>query len=163
MSKKKEISNGVALVEEPQTSSRVQSLLNRNKRSSQQAFQDWRELCEAHNAREYIPHNLIDDTWEAMDDGTFTGDPYTKFVDDARELARFKTGMRAKEADLHGAFVEKHGNRRELVSKVKKLQKQLSEARSNVTELDRLGTLRGLTVFRAEATMRTNRRLFPRT
>ncbi len=163
MGKKKEISSDVALVDEPETTSRVQALMNRKNRSSQQAYQDWRELCEAHNSREYVPHNLIDDTWEAMNDGSFTGDPYTKFVDDARELARFKKGMAAKEADVHGAFIKKHGNRSELVDKVKKLQKQLSDARSTLTELDRLGTLRGLTVYRAEATMKTNRRLFPHT
>ena len=163
MAKKKEISSDVAVVDEPQTSDRIQSLLTRKKRSSHQAFQDWKVLCEAHNSREYVPHTLIDETWEAMDDGTFTGDPYTKFIDDARELATFKKGMKAKDADLYGAFVEKHGNRSELVNKVKKLQKQLSDTRSNIKELDRLGTLRGLTIYRAEATMKTNRRLFPHT
>jgi hypothetical protein len=163
MTKKNDFSDDVALVEEPETSSRIQALLNRNKRSSQQAFKDWRELCEAANNKEYVPQSLIDETWEAMDDGSFNGDPYTVFIGDCRELSNFKKGMKAKEADPHGAFIKKHGNRSELVEKVKKLQKQLSDARGKIKELDRLGAVRGLTTYRAEATMRTNRRLFPHT
>ena len=68
----------------PEVSSHVQKILNRQKRDRTQALQDWRELVEAQIAKEYIPDNLIQETFNAINDNPRLYDGYTALLEDAK-------------------------------------------------------------------------------
>ena len=163
MSKKKEISSDVALVEEPEVSSHVQKLLNRKTRDRTQAFKDWADLVEAKIAKEYCPDDLVQEVFDEINDNRRLTCGYTCLVNDARDLQRYRTGQRQKEVDHRGVFIDKHGDRPSLVAKLQSLKEQTAEVKTLLREYDGLAHLFRHTADKADHIKISNPRLFPRT
>ena len=146
---------------EPEVSSHVQKILNRQKRDRTQALADWRELVGAQIAKEYIPLDLVQQTFEQINDNERL-DAYTCLINDARDLQTHRKGKRFKQLNQREKFVEAHGDRPSLVAKLKSLKEQQAEIKKLLRQHDALRTAYQLTSGRADHIEISNSRLFPK-
>ena len=158
-----DLAQELGIVEEPaqEISSHVQKLLNRKTRNQQQAFSDWRDLCEAQIAKEFIPETLVQETFDLINDNPRLSDGYTHLLNDSRDLQTYRRGQRHKKIDQRSQFVERHGDRPSLVKKLQSLKEQQAELKSLLREYDRISSVNHLTSGRADQIEVTNHRLFP--
>ena len=145
----------------PEVSSHVQKILNRQKRDRRQSLADWRELVEAQIAKEYIPLDLVQETFEQINTNERL-DAYTCLINDARDLQTHRKGKRYKQLDLREKFVEANGDRPSLVAKLKSLKEQQAAVKKLLREHDSLRTTDQLTVKKADHIELSNPRLFPK-
>jgi hypothetical protein len=159
-----DLAQELGIIEEPapEVSSHLQKLLNRKQRGRQQALQDWHELVEAQIQKEYIPHDLIQETFEAINDNERL-DAYTCLLNDARDLQTYRRGQRHKKIDQRSAFIERHGDRPSLVKKLQSLKEEAATVKQLLREHDSIRTVDQLTGKRADHIEISNSRLFPRT
>ena len=132
---------GIVDEQQPEVSSHLQKLLNRKTRDRTQAYADWRDLVEAYISKEYVPDNLVQEVFDQINDNRRLTDGYTCLINDAKDLQRYRTGLRQKEVDHRGKFVEKHGDRASLVAKLKSLKEQEAEVKKLLREYDSLAHL----------------------
>ena len=152
---------GIVEEQQPEISSHVQKLLNRKTRNQQQAFSDWRGLCEAQINREFIPETLVQETFDLINDNPRLADGYTALLNDARDLQTYRRGQRNKKIDQRSQFVERHGDRPSLVAKLQAMKTEMAELKSLLREYDRISSVNHLTSGRADQILVTNHRLFP--
>ena len=153
----------LGIVEEPtqEISSHVQKLLNRKSRNRTQAFADWRDLVEAKIAKEYVPDNLAQEVFEQINENSRLSDGSTCLINDARDLQRYRSGQQHKKIDYRGKFIEQHGDRSSLVSKLKSLKEQEAEVKKLLREFDSCAQIFRLTADQGEHIAKSNHRLFP--
>ena len=147
--------------EQPEVSSHVQKLLNRKTRDRTQAFADWRDLVEAQIAKEFVPDNLVQEVFDEINDNRRLTCGFTALMNDSRDLQRYRTGLRQKEIDHRGTFIEKHGDRASLVAKLKSLKEQEAEVKKLLREYDSLAHLFRYTADKGDHIKISNHRLFP--
>lgn len=162
---KVDLATELGLVEEqqPKVSSHLQTLLNRKTRDRTQAYADWRDLVEAHINREHVPDNLAQEVFEQINDNRRLTDGYTALLNDSKDLQRYRTGLRQKEVDHRGKFVEQHGDRASLVAKLQALKTETAEVKALLREYDSLAHLYRHTADKADHIQISNHRLFPHT
>ena len=153
----------LGIVEEPtqEVSSHVQKLLNRKSRDRTQAFADWLDLVEAKIAKEFVPDNLAQEVFEQINEDRRLTDGYTALINDARDLQRYRSGQQHKKIDYRGKFVQRHGDRSSLVSKLKSLKEQEAEVKKLLREFDSYAQIFRLTADQGDHIAKSNHRLFP--
>jgi hypothetical protein len=160
---KVDLATELGIDEQPEVSSHVQKLLNRKTRDRTQAFKDWADLVEAKIAKEYVPDNLAQEVFDEINDNRRLTDGFTALINDARDLQRYRTGLRQKEVDHRGKFVEQHGDRASLVAKLQALKTETAEVKALLREYDSLAHLYRYTADKADHIKISNHRLFPHT
>ena len=104
-----QLAQELGLVEErhePECSSHLQKLLNRKSRSKTQAYADWMSLVEAQVAKEFIPQDLIQQTYDEINENERYYDGYTALVNDARDLQAYRRGLRHKKLNQKENFIK---------------------------------------------------------
>lgn len=152
---------GIVEEQQPEVSSHVQKLLNRKSRDRTQSFADWRDLVEAYISKEFVPDNLAQEVFEQINDNRRLTDGYTCLINDAKDLQRYRTGLRQKEVDHRGTFIEKHGDRPSLVAKLQSLKTETAELKALIREHDSLTHLFRYTADAGDHIKISNHRLFP--
>ena len=159
-----QLAQELGLVEErhePECSSHLQKLLNRKSRSKTQAYADWMSLVEAQVAKEFIPQDLIQQTYDEINENERYYDGYTALVNDARDLQTYRRGLRHKKLNQKENFIKENGDRSALVSKLKSLKEEQAQVKKLIRELDQVSTIHLQTVNRADHIKQSNHRLFP--
>lgn len=148
---------------QPEVSSHLQKLLNRKQRSKTQAYADWMSLCEAQINREFIPEDLIQKTFDEINDDRRRSDGYTNLVSDSRELQQYRRGLQYKKLNQKENFIKENGDRASLVSKLKSLKEEQAEVKKLIRELDQVSAIHLQTVTKADHIKLSNHRIFPHT
>lgn len=145
----------------PQVSSHLQKLLNRKQRGRQQAFDDWRELVEAHIAKEVVPDNLVQEVFDQINTDSRLYDGMTALINDARDLQKHRRGQHHKKIDQRAAFIEKNGDRPTLVAKLQALKTEAAEVKQLIREYDATAHVHRFTADMSDHIAVNNHRLFP--
>ncbi len=142
---------------QPEVGSFAQAVMDGRTLGSKASQKDWVRLVQAHYKREFVPMSLVDEVFEAAG---YNGDAYTHLLDDAKALAGWLRSQRAGGSD-HEDLQAKHGSREDLEAQHKALKEELENVANLLKEYDQAFHYDAVVHKKAQATQRTNKRLFP--